>query len=492
MKKLCLILFFVAAYLGGSPVALSAAKTAAELKAYFQSGKRPTQSHFEDLIDSMYLSNGDNFPDPLPAVDGSALTSIPTPDPLPAVDGSALTGIITSEWQAVSGTPNYATATSFVFSGDKTSFFINNIRVRLTVDGSDFFTDVVSFNYVGGGTDTTTVNIVDNFPGVSVTACWVSVFTPHPNGAISPLTIGLSAANTPFTPAGTIAATDVQAAIAELDSENSATTTPFTPTGTIASSNVQSAIAELDSENSATTTPFTPTGTIAASNVQAAIAELDSENSATTTPFTPTGTISSSNVQSAIAELDGDVSIHTGASSAHGVSGNVVGTSDSQTLTNKTFNLSSNTLSGTSAQFNSAASDGTFAFTGSGSWTPQLSDNASTVDADGQTYTTQTGSYYSVGNLVFAWGVMTMSSLGTLSGAAYLHGLPFTPVSDGIFITKGTSLSVTAGDSVIGDVSASSDAVLLRSWDSATGVGGFLISDMTSTSSFEFSFIFTK
>lgn len=53
---------------------------------------------------------------------------------------------------------------------------------------------------------------------------------------------------------------------------------------------------------------------------------------------------------------------HVNASSAvHGLTGSVVGTSDTQTLTNKTVNLSSNTLSGTKAQFNTALSDGDFA-----------------------------------------------------------------------------------------------------------------------------------
>lgn len=70
-----------------------------------------------------------------------------------------------------------------------------------------------------------------------------------------------TALGTSFTPAGTIAANTVQAAIAELDSETqtalsgkapssaaTATGTSFTPTGTIAANNVQTAIAELDSE----------------------------------------------------------------------------------------------------------------------------------------------------------------------------------------------------------------------------------------------------
>ena len=55
---------------------------------------------------------------------------------------------------------------------------------------------------------------------------------------------------------------------------------------------------------------------------------------------------------------------HIAASSAiHGVTGSVVGTTDTQTLTNKSINLTNNTLTGTTAQFNTALSDADFATT---------------------------------------------------------------------------------------------------------------------------------
>lgn len=74
-----------------------------------------------------------------------------------------------------------------------------------------------------------------------------------------------------------------------------------TPVGTVTATNVQSAIAELDSEKAtsghshtaqtATTTAFTPAGNIAATNVQAAIEELDSEKSGTGHTHAASGTV---------------------------------------------------------------------------------------------------------------------------------------------------------------------------------------------------------
>jgi hypothetical protein len=107
-----------------------------------------------------------------------------------------------------------------------------------------------------------------------------------------------------FAPSGTIAATNVQAAVAELDSETqtalagkaptsagTAIGTTFTPAGGIAATNVQAAIQELDTEKAPTSagtaagTSFTPTGTVGATDVQAAIVEVASEAAAANKVF---------------------------------------------------------------------------------------------------------------------------------------------------------------------------------------------------------------
>ena len=72
---------------------------------------------------------------------------------------------------------------------------------------------------------------------------------------------------------------------------------------------------------------------------------------------------SGSSIEHTFSETDADeANEHVNSTSGvHGVTGSVVGTSDTQTLSNKTVNLGSNTVTGTTAQFNTALSDGDFA-----------------------------------------------------------------------------------------------------------------------------------
>jgi hypothetical protein len=109
----------------------------------------------------------------------------------------------------------------------------------------------------------------------------------------------VTASEVDFTPVGNIAATDVQTALAELDTEKSATghvhgasAITFVPVGGspegISATDVQAALAELDTEKAltvhihgASTITFAPTGNIAATDVQAALAELDTEKALT-------------------------------------------------------------------------------------------------------------------------------------------------------------------------------------------------------------------
>ena len=189
----------------------------------------------------------------------------------------------------------------------------------------------------------------------------------HPSDTSKAPASAATASGTSFTPTGGVGATDVQAAIAELDAEKitlaslTATNTAFTPTGGVAATNVQAAIAELDSEKATLASPVftgdprapTPassdndTSIATTAYVKTVIAQqpvgMQPSNSspvmngvvapgtgvegsrhdhvhpvdtsrapssaatAAGTSFTPTGSIIATNVQAAIAELEGDV-----------------------------------------------------------------------------------------------------------------------------------------------------------------------------------------
>jgi hypothetical protein len=152
---------------------------------------------------------------------------------------------------------------------------------------------------------------------------------------------GGSAATVTFAPAGNVAATNVQAAVVELDNEKVAkagdtmTGHLSLPTSPAAANAVRKDY--VDTGDTAAKA-YTPSGNIAANTVQAAIAELDTEKvakagdtmtghlSLPTTPaaanatrkdyvdagdtaakaYTPSGNIAANTVQAAIAELDAE------------------------------------------------------------------------------------------------------------------------------------------------------------------------------------------
>lgn len=172
-------------------------KTQAELKAKFETRKVPTYQDFVDLVESLLHAQLGNFPDPLPAVSGKNLKDIgdTLPNPLPARDGKNLYNVNPQEYNIPSGiTPSYASANTFVVSGDYTSgaaaienrIFLAGRRLRLTIAGSYTYTEVLGASY-NAGTDITTVTTADNMPGNQLTACAVGIVTPYgQGGAVGP------------------------------------------------------------------------------------------------------------------------------------------------------------------------------------------------------------------------------------------------------------------------------------------------------------------
>lgn len=120
------------------------------------------------------------------------------------------------------------------------------------------------------------------------------------------------------------------------------------------------------------TTGFPATPFVLAVDADAAAQELVLVTNVAGTSLTVTrgydSTVASSHstgavVQHSHAAIDfREANSHVNATSGvHGTTGSVVGTTDTQTLTNKTMNLGSNTVTGSKAQFNAALTDGDFA-----------------------------------------------------------------------------------------------------------------------------------
>ncbi len=121
-----------------------------------------------------------------------------------------------------------------------------------------------------------------------------------------------------------------------------------------------------------------------------------------------------------------------------------------------------------------------------GTWTPALQDTDFS-DAEGQTYSLQTGVYTKIGNRLFFSGRIVLTSVGTLSGSSYINGLPetaaalATPVS-----VMGTNLNITAGHSLAGGITTLG-RIELSVWDAAAGVTIMQISEITGNATLRFS-----
>ena len=104
-----------------------------------------------------------------------------------------------------------------------------------------------------------------------------------------------------------------------------------------------------------------------------------------------------------------------------------------------------------------------------GTWTPVLSDgtNNATTNANGWTH----GTYVKVGIMVWLQCTMNTSSLGSVSGAIRITGLPFASVATYInpIFVFGSQMNLTAQDSVTGRIIYGESCMHLATWDGAGG-----------------------
>ena len=181
-------------------------------------------------------------------------------------------------------------------------------------------------------------------------------------------------------------------------------------------------------------------------------------------------------------------------------SGDVVGTTDSQTLSNKThsgnFTVSSGNVvisDGNGIDF-SATSDGSGTATSEvfndyevGTFTPKLNDSATDAD-ESQTYSSQIGNYTKIGNRVFFDLSLTLTSKGTMSasGQVCIHGLPYSAKTQTGFVAAvtvgvGQAFTISAGQVPCGNIESGANVIRMGLWDGTAGPSQLLVSEINNS-----------
>ena len=141
----------------------------------------------------------------------------------------------------------------------------------------------------------------------------------------------------------------------------------------------------------------------------------------------------------------------------------------------------------TAAMMNAHVRDNLNALHQMGTWVPIIGGAGGQT---GQTYATQNGTYIRVGDLVVAHANVALSVKGTITGSAYIRGLPFTCASgaasaEGIVIV-GFFASLAANFTWIGGhvIDATTDAILYGLKAAAASVAAVDQADIGNASQF--------
>lgn len=117
-----------------------------------------------------------------------------------------------------------------------------------------------------------------------------------------------------------------------------------------------------------------------------------------------------------------------------------------------------------------------------GTFTPTLQD-ASLSDGEGQTYTTQDGTYTRIGDRIFFELHLVLSNDGTLTvsdGANIsLGALPNAAATAAVYVGRGAGLNLDLQDTVTGYIESGTNYVRLQNWDTNIGTSNLLINEFT-------------
>jgi hypothetical protein len=146
--------------------------------------------------------------------------------------------------------------------------------------------------------------------------------------------------------------------------------------------------------------------------------------------------------------------------------------------------------SGTGIDFSATSGTGTselFDDYEEGTWTPVVSDGTNDATMNVST----SGSYTKIGNTVFFRARARVSSLGSVSGAVRITGLPFTIANDNSNYSGGSivgdGLNITAGQSLMYLTIIGANYLSLYLTDATTGISALDAAELSATGDLYFS-----
>ena len=116
-----------------------------------------------------------------------------------------------------------------------------------------------------------------------------------------------------------------------------------------------------------------------------------------------------------------------------------------------------------------------------GTWTPVLSDGSNNATMHGDA----AGVYTRIGNVVRIGCLLQTTSLGSVSGAVRMTGLPFTTRNDndsyaGLFVSGAGSLDITASESLSVMIAVNTTYATVKIWNATGGITGLDAAEWTS------------